>query len=92
MNDLAKNLLLWIVIAVVLMAVFNSFTPGSASSEELSYSQFLEEVQADSVKSVEFADGDRTIRFTRNDGQQGVTYAPSDPDLVNELLRNRLVG
>src|SRR5690606_10721872 len=41
-------------------------------------------------KAVEFVDGDRTVNFTRNDGRKGVTYAPSDPDLVNELLRNKV--
>jgi cell division protease FtsH len=36
MNDMAKNLLLWIVIAVVLIAVFNSFNPHSSSPRDIS--------------------------------------------------------
>jgi cell division protease FtsH len=35
MNDLAKNLLLWVVIAVVLMAVFQSFTPRTGGNDQI---------------------------------------------------------
>src|SRR5690606_7473210 len=70
-------------------AVFNSFTPGTQASSEVSYSQFLEEVKSGSVKEVEFSDNDRTVTFKRTSGStEGVTYAPSDPDLVNELIRH----
>ena len=45
MNDLAKNLLLWVVIAVVLMAVFQGFSPRAAGGQPMSYDQFLSQVR-----------------------------------------------
>ena len=47
MNDLAKNLLLWVVVAVVLMVVFQAFGPRTAVSETLAYDQFVQQVQND---------------------------------------------
>jgi cell division protease FtsH len=55
MNDLAKNLLLWVIVAVVLMVVFQAFGPRTglgAASTEVTYSQFMKDVKADRVKSV----------------------------------------
>ena len=49
MNDLVKNLLLWVVVAVVLMVVFQSFSPKSAATQPLTYDQFVQEVQGDRV-------------------------------------------
>ncbi|WP_411860466.1 ATP-dependent zinc metalloprotease FtsH [Halioxenophilus sp. WMMB6] len=51
MNDMVKNLVLWLVIAGVLLFTFNSFN-SSSGPQEITYSQFLDEVQADQVKSV----------------------------------------
>lgn len=47
MNDLTKNLLLWVVVAVVLMVVFQSFSPrmaGGVGADSITYTQFLKEV------------------------------------------------
>ena len=45
MNNLTKNLVLWLVIAMVLMAVFNNFAPEqNRSGQEIDYSVFLDEV------------------------------------------------
>ena len=52
MNDMAKNLLLWVVIAVVLLAVFQSFNPRAQKSTELPYSQFVEQITSGGVASV----------------------------------------
>ena len=48
MNDLTRNLLLWMVVAVVLMVVFQSFSPrsGGMGAAAPTYSQFLDEVDA----------------------------------------------
>ncbi len=45
MNDLAKNLVLWIVIALVLMTVFNNFGPRTPNRQSVDYSDFIGEVQ-----------------------------------------------
>ena len=51
MNDFVKNIVIWIVLAGILMSVFNSFTPKSEVND-LSYSEFILEVQTDRVASV----------------------------------------
>ena len=86
MNNLTKNLVLWLVIAMVLMAVFNNFSPqDSASTNEVEYSAFLKDVAANRVERVTI-DGE-TIRGETTAGNRFVTYNPGDPQLVNDLLK-----
>ena len=54
MNDLAKNIILWIVIAIVLLTVFQSFGTGGRPSEPLDYSTFLELVDNSQIAEVVF--------------------------------------
>ncbi|HZH43413.1 MAG TPA: ATP-dependent zinc metalloprotease FtsH [Lysobacter sp.] len=92
MNDLAKNLVLWVVVAVVLMVVFQAFSPRMGGApEKLSYDQFVAQVQADRVKQVTIGDDRTTISGERKDGSKFVTFGPSDKDLVNDLLRHDVV-
>ncbi|MFZ5657779.1 MAG: ATP-dependent zinc metalloprotease FtsH [Pseudomonadota bacterium] len=88
MNDLAKNLLLWVVVAVVLMVVFQAFGPRSTPPETLAYDQFVQQVQTDRVKRVTIEDDRTTINGERKDGSSFTTYAPNDKDLVNDLLNH----
>ena len=86
MNNLTKNLVLWLVIAMVLMAVFNNFAPEqNRSGQEIDYSVFLDEVERGSVEQVTI-DGDAIYIRARN-GERYVTYSPGDPGLVNDLLK-----
>ncbi len=71
MNDLAKNVILWIVIAVVLLSVFQTFGPTQQRVATVDYSDFLSYVRNGTVQEIEF-DGDR-IRGTRN-GEPFQTY------------------
>ncbi|MEG3191959.1 ATP-dependent zinc metalloprotease FtsH [Lysobacter sp. D1-1-M9] len=92
MNDLAKNLLLWVIVAVVLMVVFQAFGPRTAGQAPTSvtYSQFLEAVEAGQVESVEYTEETglsvNALRFERKDGGIGTVYGPSDDSLVNVLV------
>jgi len=90
MNDLAKNLLLWLVIAVVLMAVFNSFSAPGAASTELTYNQFIEEVKSGRVSEVTIADNGLAISGTRRDGSRFTTSNPRDNRLVDTLFENNV--
>ena len=73
MNDIVKNLILWVVIAVILLTVFqNVNTP--EQTQNLAYSQFLQEVQSDQIKSIE-TEG-YTIYGERVDGSQFKTNRP----------------
>ena len=93
MNDLTRNLLLWVVVAVVLMVVFQSFSPrgGSAAtaSDSANYTQFLHEVDSGRIKSVDFTDRSTLttnhLRYRRTDGSQGELFAPVDSKLIDQL-------
>ncbi|MGB8714100.1 MAG: ATP-dependent metallopeptidase FtsH/Yme1/Tma family protein, partial [Onishia taeanensis] len=65
MNDMAKNLILWLVIAAVLLTVFNNFSVEN-SPQTMNYSQFVQQVQQKQVRSVTI-DG-YTITGKRTDG------------------------
>ncbi|MBA4500768.1 ATP-dependent zinc metalloprotease FtsH [Marinobacterium marinum] len=87
---MAKNLVLWLVIAAVLLTVFNNF---SAENEggKLSYSDFVAEVQADRVDKVTI-DG-YTIVGQRSNGERFETVRPAvqDPKLIDDLLQHNVV-
>ncbi len=87
MNDMAKNLVLWLIIAAVLMSVFQNFSKPSASSE-LNYTRFVEQVQSGRVKSVTIQE--QKIEGTLLDGKRFVTIRPEVPDtgLMKDLLNN----
>src|SRR6476659_8565901 len=90
MNDLAKNLMPWVVVAVVLMVVFQSFSPKTAGADALTYDQFVQEVKGERVAKVDIADDRTTIAGERKDGSKFTTYAPADKDLVNDLLNHHV--
>jgi cell division protease FtsH len=89
LNDMAKNLVLWLVIAAVLLTVFNNFST-ETSSQTLNYSKFIEEVQNDRVAKV-IVDG-YTIQGTRTNGEKFTTVRPAlqDPKLVDDLLQHNV--
>ncbi|GJL81890.1 MAG: ATP-dependent zinc metalloprotease FtsH [marine bacterium B5-7] len=89
LNNLTKNLVLWLVIAMVLMAVFNNFSPpDSASTNEIEYSSFINDMHSGRVTKVEI-DG-QAVKGETVSGNRFVTYNPGDPDLVNDLLKNNV--
>jgi cell division protease FtsH len=90
LNDLAKNIILWIVIAIVLLTVFQSFGTGGRQSEPLDYSTFLNLVDTGQVKQVVF-EGD-TIRGALATGERFVTYSPETDNtvLIGELKKSNV--
>ncbi len=86
---MAKNLLLWLVIAAVLLTVFNNFSM-QPTKEQLNYTQFIEEVQNDRVRRVTI-DG-LTIFGERKDSTTFETVRPmlEDPKLMDDLIANRV--
>ena len=74
MNDMAKNLLLWVIIAVVLLTVFQSFNPRSDPST-LSYSEFMQKVENNDVAEVLIRNDNRTIDAKLKDGNKLHTTA-----------------
>jgi cell division protease FtsH len=90
LNDLAKNIILWIVIAIVLLTVFQSFGTGNRQAEPLDYSTFLELVDNNQINQVVF-EGE-TIKGVLLSGEQFVTYSPETDNtaLIGELKKGRV--
>jgi cell division protease FtsH len=87
LNNLTKNLILWLVIAMVLMAVFNNFAPNKAAqNQRLDYSTFLTEVREGRIQRVTIQG--TTIYAKTGAGQTFVTIAPDDRGLVGDLIKN----
>ncbi len=83
-----KNLVLWVVIAVILMSVFNNFGERTTRNDSsLSYSQFIDSVKAGQVQQVTI-DDDNVIKGRMQTGEKFKSYAPNDPHLVDDLLEN----
>ena len=86
MNDMAKNILLWVIIAVVLMSVFNNFGPPTPRAQSVPYSDFIANVKSGQVQSV-VIDG-RTVKGQLASGEKFSSYTPNDPEMINDLLSN----
>ncbi|TNH86602.1 ATP-dependent zinc metalloprotease FtsH [Aeromonas sobria] len=89
MSDMAKNLILWLVIAVVLMSVFNSFSPSDTTSRQLDYSSFVKEVTQEQIREVRM-DG-KVINGVKRTGEKFTTIIPApDPQLLNDMLNHNV--
>ena len=95
MNDLVKNLLLWVVILVVLTSVFQSFTARNSSAQPpLNYSDFLEQVKQDNVDTV-FIEG-QNVRGSLKNGTRFTSFSPETDNrsMIGSLIEHkvRIVG
>jgi cell division protease FtsH len=88
LNDVAKNILLWAVIAVILLSVFSNFSKQSTSQAPLSYSTFIQMVKSGEVSQVTI-DG-RDIKGKLGSGNMFSTYSPETDNraLVGDLLEH----
>lgn len=81
-----KNLLLWLVIAVILISVFSNFGPRREIAQKYSYSEFLQSVNKGEVKSVTI--DDRNIQGQLKNNSQFTTYMPmEDQNLLGDLVK-----
>src|ERR1041385_3150500 len=86
MNNMLKNLLLWLVIAIVLITVFSNFSPQRSDVQQYTYSQFLNAVDRGEVSSVNIQD--RIIEGTTKNNQHFSTYLPmEDRYLLGTLMK-----
>jgi cell division protease FtsH len=74
LNDLAKNIVLWIVIAVVVATVVSNFSGRQTTDSQMSYSTFLEQVENGGIDAVVFKG--KIIEGTRKNGQSFRVYSP----------------
>ncbi len=86
MNNMFKNLAVWLVIGLVLMTVFNQFNTRQVAQASMEYSQFMEEVGRGSISKV-VIEG-RVLKATTSDGRKLTSYAPPDLWMVSDLLKH----
>lgn len=88
MNNLFKSIGIWLVVALVLMTVFNQFNTRQQqnSQVQMDYSRFLEEVRQGSISKVTIEG--RMLKAVTNDGKRITSYAPQDLWLVSDLIKN----
>ena len=87
----ARNIAFWVVLFLLVLALFNMFTGGSSTvsqSNEVSYSDFVRSVESDEVNAVTL-DGEQ-IRFLGNDGQTYSVIKPSDAQITQLLIDNNV--
>ena len=90
MNNMVKNLILWIAIAAVMMSVFNNFAPVAQPPTPLSYSDFIVNIKSGQIREVHIDPDERTITGDFVDGREFTTTALPDPKLMDDLLANNV--
>ena len=85
MNNIAKSIAIWLVVALVLMTVFNQFSGQSKTDLQIKYSDFMQQVKDGRIATAQI-DG-RVVRGKMQDGKDYSTYAPNDLWMVNDLLK-----
>ncbi|MDR0217601.1 MAG: ATP-dependent zinc metalloprotease FtsH [Enterobacteriaceae bacterium] len=87
---MAKNLILWLVIAVVLMLLFQSFGPSDSSGRRVDYSNFISEISHNQINEVRISG--RSIDFTKKDSSEKYsTYMPVQDEKLLDTLLNKQV-
>ena len=89
MNNLMKNMAIWLVIALVLMTVFNQFNTRQTTQKAMEYSQFIDEVKQGKIAKVTIEG--RVVKGVKSTGEKFTTYAPSDIWMVTDLLKNGVI-
>jgi len=85
MSNFGRNLALWVIIALLLVVLFNLFQPGTGrtGATQVAYSDFISEVNAGRVRDVVIQG--RTVNGQTTDGRTFQTYTPEDQSLVPRL-------
>lgn len=91
MNDAIKTILLWLVIGIILISVFNNFGPKRETDERIPYSNLVKEVNQGNIQSVTISD--QNITGTRINNKKFSSYLPmtQDPALMKALIDKNVV-
>lgn len=89
-NDMLKNILIWIVVATVMLSIFNHFSGQKmmGGTSQVAYSEFINQVRSGVVSEVAIEGS--TIRGAYTDGKAFTTYSPGDAGLMGDLLNNNV--
>jgi cell division protease FtsH len=87
LNDLAKNILLWVIVAIILMSVFNNLSTTSHENR-ISYSDFMQNVQQNQVREVTISG--RNITGVLQSGSRFLTYSPETDNtaMIGDLMKH----
>lgn len=90
MNDVIKTILLWLVIGIILISVFNNFGPPRETDKKITYSQLLDKVKQGEVQSVTISD--QNINGELQNREKFVSYIPMPQDntLLTELVNKKV--
>ena len=91
MTPLVKNIIIWLLIFILAILLFNYFQGGSEDSSlpERPYSSLLQELDNQNISGVKI--NDKQIVVSLNDGSRFRTYTPNDPNLISKLSTNNVV-
>jgi len=92
-NNIGKNIAIWVIIGLVLMTVFNQFNKRQDAQNQVEYSQFISDVESGKVQSLTIEGHPlrgQWLKGKRTDGTTFATYAPYDPQLVDDLIKNNV--
>ncbi|MDC7703351.1 ATP-dependent zinc metalloprotease FtsH [Vogesella indigofera] len=93
MNNIGKNIAIWVIIGLVLMTVFNQFTKRQETQNQVEYSQFMSDVESGKIQTVSIEGNPlrgQWVRGKRTDGSSFSTYAPFDVKMVDVLIKNNV--
>jgi cell division protease FtsH len=90
MNPTIKNLLMWMVLAFVLMTIFNSFNSSENVSKEQAYSAFLKQVESNSIQAAIIEGGQ--VKYITTSGDNYFTVIPNgyDDNLIDDLHKKNI--
>ena len=88
MNNTVKQIAIWVIIAIIMMSVFNQFANKNGADNKIVYSQFINEVKQGRVAKVTIEG--RVLHGEMNDGKKFNSYAPYDPGMMGDLLKNNI--
>ncbi len=88
MNQFTRNLTLWAIIALAMVMLFNMFQQPQSQSQSVSYTEFLQKVDAGDITAVNIQG--RTLTGLDIQGKSVQTYAPADGDLINRLMEKKV--
>ncbi len=89
MNNMLKNIGIWVVIGLVVLTVVQQFDKSSRKSDAVAYSSFIEELRGGKVSEASIEG--RNIEYRTSEGKRA-TYVPGgyDKDLINDLIKNNV--
>lgn len=93
-GNMLKSLIIWIIIALSLVMIFNKFSDSNGESKGvIAYSTFITQLESGQIKQVSIEGKSlqsQWIKGVRKDGNKFSTYAPFDPQLINDLIKNKV--